>query len=139
MFKTGTLVGASRWPNRDAHPDFWHKPLSGQVLDFCDVRAWANSIHFPEDNPHPGAVMSTALRLREEGMLDGLVPVLWEAGGQRRVMWERESAVRPYEEDVVLWKAARAMRLDELRHPRRRKRRELRDFLPPPQRGLAFG
>jgi len=139
MWKTGAWVGAGRWPNQDAHPDFWHKPLRGQVLDFCDVRAWANSIHFPEDNPHPGAVMGMALKLREQGVLNGVAPVLWDFGSHRRVTWEREAALRPYEDDVVLWRAARALRLDELKHPRRRKRRELRDFLPSPQRGLALG
>ncbi|HEY4541375.1 MAG TPA: hypothetical protein VIG66_03265, partial [Noviherbaspirillum sp.] len=65
MIKTGNWVGAGRWPQQDAHPDKWPKPLRGQVLDFCDVRAWANSIHFPEDNPHAGDVMGLALKLRE--------------------------------------------------------------------------
>src|SRR3954447_20436473 len=64
MFKTGTWVGAARWSNQHAHPDHWHRPIRGQVLDFCDVRAWANSIHFPEDVPNAGAVMGVALKLR---------------------------------------------------------------------------
>src|SRR6478735_1809519 len=64
MFKAGTWVGAGRWPNQHAHPDHWSKPFRGQVLDFCDVRAWANSIHFPEDVPHAGEVMGVALRLQ---------------------------------------------------------------------------
>ena len=139
MFKTGSLMGAGRWPNQDAHPDFWQKPLRGQVLDFCDARAWANSIHFPEDNPHVGDVMGVALQLREQGLLKGLTPVWWDFGTHHRVLWEKEAVLRPYEEDLVLWRAARALRMDELRHPRRRKRRELSDFLPPPQRGLALG
>lgn len=138
MFKTGTMVGAGRWPNQSAHPDFWQKPLSGQVLEFCDVRAWANSVHFPEDAPHAGDVMGVALKLRAQGALNGLAPVFWDFGTHRRVLWERESALRPYEEDVVLWRAAKALRLDELRHPRRRKPRDLREFLPQQQHHLAF-
>lgn len=138
MFRTGTLVGAGRWPNQSAHPNLWQKPVSGQVLDFCDVRAWANTIHFPVDNPHAGDVMGVALKLRAEGALSGLVPVVWDFGTHRSVLWERELALRPYEEDVVLWRAAKALRLDELRHPRRRKPRDLREFLPQQQRHLAL-
>lgn len=138
MFKTGTWVGAGRWPNSSAHPDFWHKPLRGQVLDFCDARAWANSIYFPEDNPHAGAVMGKALALREEGALKGLIPVRWEVGAEQRVFWERAENLRSCEADMRLWKAARAMRLDELQHPRRRKPRSLDDFLPATQRDLGL-
>jgi len=130
MFKTGTLVGAGRWPNQTAHPNQWHKPLRGQVIDFCDVRAWANSIHFPEDTPHAGEVMGAALKLREEGKLNGLTPVLWDFGTHWRVLWEKDAALRTYEDDVVLWRAARALRLDEIEHPRRRKPRDIREFLP---------
>lgn len=121
MFKTGTWVGAGRWPNQKLHPDFWQKPLRGQVLDFCDVRAWANSVHFPEDTPHSGAVMGHALALRAQGVLEGLTPVCWEFGEHQRVLWERDIALHAYEEDVALWREARASRLDQLRHPRRRK------------------
>lgn len=138
MFKTGSSVGAGRWPNRRAHPDHWHKPLRGQVLDICDVRAWANTIHFPEDVPHAGEVMTLALKLQHEGKLQGLVPVSWDFGGQQRVYWEREMALRTYEDDVVLWRAARAMRLDEIEHPRRRRPRDIREFLPQQQQHLAL-
>lgn len=139
MFKTGSWVGAGRWPNQQAHPDFWQKPLRGQVLDFCDARAWANSIYFPEDNPHAGAVMGLALQLREQGLLRDLTPVCWEFGEARRVYWERTAALRSYEEELVLWRAARAQRADALRHPRRRRPRALQDFLPPQQRDLGLG
>jgi hypothetical protein len=138
MFKTGSWVGAGRWPDQEAHPDLWLKPLRGQVLEFCDTRAWANSIHFPEDNPHAGAVMGIALKLRAQGALVGLTPVLWDFGAYRRVLWEKVAALRPYEEELVVWRAARALRQDTLRHPRRRKPRSLRDFLPAPQRDLAL-
>jgi hypothetical protein len=111
MFKTGTWVGASRWPDQAAHPDHWHKPIRGQVLDFCDVRAWANSIHFPEDVPHAGEVMGVALRLQAQGKLDGLTPVCWDFITHRRVLWEKTTALHPYEDDVLLWKAAKALRL----------------------------
>lgn len=138
MFKTGSPVGAGRWPDQHTHPDFWPRPLRGQILDFCDVRAWANSLYFPEDNPHAGDVMGVALKLRAEGVLDGVLPVLWDFGTHQRVFWEKEARLHPYDEDLVLWRAARALRLDELRHPRRRKRRSLRDFLPAGQRDLGF-
>lgn len=138
MFKTGTSVGAGRWPNRHAHPDHWHKPLRGQVMDIYDVRAWANSIHFPEDVPHAGDVMTVALRMQHEGKLQGLVPVIWDFVTHRRVCWENADALRAYEDDVVLWRAAKALRLDEIEHPRRRKPRDIREFLPEQQRHLAL-
>lgn len=138
MFKTGTWVGAGRWPNKNAHPDHWHKPVRGQVVDFCDVRAWANTIHFPEDNPHAGDVMGLALKLRSEGKLEGLTPVMWDFITHRRVYWEKTAELRAYEDDVVLWRAAKALRLDEIQHPRRRKRRDIREFLPEQQQHLAL-
>jgi len=138
MLKVGTWVGAGRWPARNAHPDHWPRPLRGQVLDFCDVRAWANSIQFPEDVPHAGEVMGVALKMKAEGRLDGLTPVCWEFDGHRRVLWEKTATLRPYEDDVELWKAARALRRDELEHPRRRKRRDIREFLPEQQKHLAL-
>jgi hypothetical protein len=137
-FKPGAWVGAGRWPNRDAHPDFWRKPLRGQVLDFCDVRAWANSIDFPEDVPHAGAVMGVALRQRAEGRLDGRTPVLWDFDSHCRVLWEKTAALRSYEDDLLLWRAAKALRLDEIEHPRRRKPRDIREFLPEQQRHLVL-
>jgi hypothetical protein len=137
MFKPGTFVGAGRWPNRHAHPDHWQKPVRGQVLEFCDVRAWANTIHFPEDVPHAGDVMGVALRLRNEGKLDGLTPVEWDFVTHRRVLWEKTASLRPYE-DVQLWKAARALRRDEIEHPRRRKPRDIREFLPEQQKHLVL-
>lgn len=138
MFKPGTPVGASRWPNQSAHPDHWHKPIRGQVLDFCDVRAWANSIHFPEDVPHAGDVMGAALKLKAEGRLDGLTPVLWDFITHRRVAWEKTASLRTYEDDLTLWRAARELRRDEIAHPRRRKPRDIREFLPEQQRHLAL-
>ncbi|TFV99482.1 hypothetical protein E4K72_16540 [Oxalobacteraceae bacterium OM1] len=137
-FKTGTVVGGGRWPDQHAHPDQWHKPLRGQVLDFCDVRAWANTIQFPEDVPHAGDVMGVALKLKQEGKLDGLTPVLWDFISHRRVAWEHTERLRSYEDDVLLWRAAKAMRLDEIEHPRRKKPRDIREFLPEQQRHLAL-
>lgn len=138
MFKTGTWVGAGRWPNQTAHPDKWHKPLRGQVIDFCDVRAWANTIHFPADTPHAGDVMGVALKWQAEGALKGLTPVYWDFVTHHRVLWEKTSALRPYEDDVVLWRAAKALRVDEIAHPRRRKPRDIREFLPHQQQHLAL-
>lgn len=138
MVKTGAWVGAERWPNRHTHPNQWSKPIRGQILDFCDVRAWANSIYFPEDVPDVGDVMGMALKLKAEGKLDGLTPVCWDFITHRRVLWEKTAALRPYEDDVLLWKAARAMRLDQIEHPRRRKPRDIREFLPELQRHLVL-
>lgn len=138
MFKPGTSVGAGRWPSQSAHPDHWPKPVRGKVLDFCDVRAWANSIHFPEDVPHAGDVMGFALKMQAEGKLDGLTPVLWDFITHWRVTWEKTVALRAYEDDMVLWRAAREMRRDEIEHPRRKKPRDIREFLPEQQRHLAL-
>lgn len=138
MFKPGTLVGAGRWPNKAAHPDQWPKPLSGMVLDFCDVRAWANSVYFPIDNPHAGDVMGLALKLREQGTLDGLTPVYWDFITHQRVLWEKTTQLRPYAEDISLWRACKALRLDEIQHPRRRKPREIGEFLPADMQHLAM-
>ena len=138
MLKTGTWVGAERWPNRHAHPDHWSKPLRGQVIDFYDVRAWANSIHFPEDVPNAGDVMGLALKLQAEGKLEGLTPVCWDFITHRRVFWERTANLHPYEDDVLLWKAAKAMKLDQIQHPRRRRPRDIREFLPEQQRYLVL-
>lgn len=138
MFKIGTLVGAGRWLNQTAHPDLWQKPLAGKVIDFCDVRAWANSIYFPTDNPHAGQVMGLALKLQEQGVLQGLTPVSWDFVTHQRVMWEKTSLLRPYADDLALWRAAKALRLDEIEHPRRRKRRDIGEFLPEELQHLAL-
>src|SRR6476620_11140049 len=111
MLKVGTLVGAGRWPNQTAYPDRWEKPVAGKVIDFCDIRAWANSVYFPVDNPHPGEVMGLALKLQEQGLLQGLTPVSWDFSTHQRVLWEKTSSLRPYAEDLALWRAATALRI----------------------------
>jgi hypothetical protein len=138
MLKVGSVVGAGRWPNQKAHPDQWHKPISGQVIDFCDVRAWANSIYFPMDNPHAGDVMGLALKLQEQGVLEGLTPVCWDFLTHKQVMWEKTSSLRSYAEDLSLWRACKALRLDEIQHPRRRRRRDIGEFLPDNLQHLAM-
>lgn len=138
MLKVGMLVGAGRWPNQMTHPDLWQKPIAGHVLEFCDVRAWANSIYFPTDNPHVGEVMGLALKLRDQGLLKELTPVYWDFITHQRVMWEKTTSLRPYAEDVSLWRACKALRLDEIKHPRRRKRREIGEFLPDEMQHLAM-
>jgi hypothetical protein len=82
--------------------------------------------------------MGVALKLRAEGRLDGLTPVYWDFETHRRVLWEKTASLRPYEDDVLLWKAAKALRLDEIEHPRRRKPRDIREFLPEQQRHLVL-
>jgi hypothetical protein len=75
MYRVGTWVGAKRWPNRMSHPDSWGKPIGGQVIDFTDPRAWANTPQFPVDNPHAGDVMGVALKTKAEGRLEDVIPV----------------------------------------------------------------
>jgi hypothetical protein len=137
MYRVGTWVGAKRWPNRMSHPDNWGKPIGGQVIDFTDPRAWANTPQFPADNPHAGDVMGVALKAKSEGHLDNVIPVYWDFGSHRRVCWERINEVHTFEEDIALWKAAKAMKWDELIHPRRRKARTIAEFLPETMQHLA--
>ena len=82
--------------------------------------------------------MSLALKLKQQGVLDGRIPVSWDYSTHQRVSWEKASALRPYADDLALWRAAKALRLDELEHPKRRKRREIGEFLPQDLQHLAM-
>lgn len=135
-FPSSSWVGAGRWPNREAHPDFWGKPFAGEVLDIFDRRAWANSLEFPTDNPHPGEVATVAIRSQKDGRLNGRVPVLWDFRTHREVRWELEEKLRTYKDDVACWNAAKKQKLDAMAHPRRRTQRHFSDFLPEPLRSL---
>lgn len=130
MFRTGEWVGAGLWANRESHPDNWGRPALGQVLDYADMRAWANSFDFPEARPDLGRVMSVVLRRKADGLLDDKLPVEWHFEGRIRVVrWELISRLRSSADELALWKALRAQRLDEISHPRRRTKRPLEDFL----------
>lgn len=130
MYRVGEWVGAGLWANRESHPDNWGRPFTGQVLDCADYRAWANTFDFPEACPDLGKVMSLVLRRKAEGLLNDKVPVEWHFDGRMRVIrWQRIEILRSSKEDLALWKALRAQRLDELNHPRRRTKRPLTDFL----------
>lgn len=118
-----------RWPRVKENPVYWGLPIGGQVLDILDVRAWANTIHFPADNPDPAEVARFAIKAKSDGLLDGIVPVLWKFDNQGRVYWERAASLLLYEDDKILWKAAKEKRLDELQHPKRRKARQLGEYL----------
>lgn len=138
MFRIGSWVGGERWPNRTAHPDQWGRPIGGQVLDPESSVAWANTPEFPTSQPSGAEVMNHVLALRKQGKLVDAVPVLWDFGdGTRVIKWERASRLRPYKDDMSLWKAAMAMRRDELAHPRRQKPRSLAEFLPEDLKHLA--
>lgn len=130
MFENGTWVGAGRWPSKEQHPDCWPKPFAGQVIDFCDVRAWANTVYFPTSLPNAGEVMGTALKLQAQGTLNGKTPVLWDFLTHRVVCWEHTAQLKLYPDDLSLWRAAKAQRLDQIQHPKRRKPRSISDFLP---------
>ena len=137
MFKVGTWVGAKRWPNRAAHPDLWGQPFGGRVLSVDEPVAWSHSFDFPTATPNSVDVMNHVIRLRKEGKLDGRVPVLWNFLTHRLIQWEPEDRLRTYQEDLILWRAEKEMRRDELEHPRRRTPRQLADFLPADRRHLA--
>lgn len=128
--KPGTWVGAERWPNRASHPNFWGKPHAGQVLDVFDCRAWANSLDFPVDNPPIPEVVALVSKYQREERLVDRVPVLWTFDGQKRVLWERLSSLRPYAEDVARWRATMNQYLDRIAHPRRQGLRKITEFLP---------
>jgi hypothetical protein len=53
------------------------------------------------------------------------------------VYWERNETLRLFDEEMSLWRAAKALRLDEIEHPRRRRERRLAEFLPPEMQHLA--
>ena len=136
-FRVGSWVGASRWPNRAAMPDLWGRPIGGQVMDVMAPQAWANTPLFPTGQPDGALVMNHVLDLRKEGLLEGVVPVMWDFQGSRQIKWEMVEKLRPYSDDIHLWNATRAMRRDELAHPRRRKPREITEFLPQALQYLA--
>lgn len=138
MCRVGSWVGASRWPNRAAHPSQWGKPIGGQILEIESPAAWAGTPDFPVSLPDSAQVMDHVMALRKAGKLDGVLPVMWEYGdGHRVIRWERASSLRPYSEDIQLWNAAKRMRLDELAHPRRKKPRSIAEFLPEALQHLA--
>ncbi len=138
MLRTGSWVGAERWPNRTAHPDQWGRPIGGQVLDPESTIAWANTPEFPVSRPPGAEVMNHVMAMRKLGKLSDAVPVMWDYGnGTRVIKWELISRLRPYKDDVQLWKAAQAMRRDELAHPRRQRTRTIAEFLPEALKHLA--
>ena len=138
MFRPGMWVGAGRWANQSSHPDLWGKPLGGQIVSTDSPAAWANTPEFPVRNPDSAQVIIHISELRKQGKLEGAVPVLWDYGdGHRVIKWEKETCLRPYGDEMHLYKARKLMRLDELAHPRREKRRPLASFLPEPLKHLA--
>lgn len=137
MFRPGMWVGAGRWPNSAAHPDQWGKLLGGQVVAADSPAAWAYTPEFPVPNPDGAQVMNHIAAMRKEGKLLDAIPVLWDHDGYRVMRWERASSLRPYADDLHLYRAKKLMRLDELSHPRREKKRPLASFLPEPLKHLA--
>lgn len=101
--KTGTKVGAERWPNMGNHPDCWAKPWAGVVLDKEDPRAWADTLAFC-GTP---TVEQVREHLAKVGGIPSHTPVLWDFGSfGQRCYWERTESLRPYAEDMAEWKAA---------------------------------
>lgn len=108
--KVGTSVGCEyRWPYAHAHPDCWTKPYRGTVVAKDDPRAWARTLAFPQDRPDPAAVAAHVRRCEElYGPDRDVCPVLYVWDGEEVVMWERESALKPYAIMLRLWRSARA-------------------------------
>lgn len=101
----GTEVGAGLIPYHGAHPDCWQRPWKGVVLALDDVRAWAGSIAFPDENPEQLAVSAHVRWCLGQGLLRGKVPVAWEFG---KVHWERPQALRTVEADLAAFERERA-------------------------------
>jgi len=102
----GAVVGARRWPYEGAHPAAWGRPWRGVVLAEDDPRAWANTLAFPRRTPSRDEVRAHIEALQQAGLqLDDRQPVLWEFGA---VCWEPVHRLRPYEDDLAEWEAARA-------------------------------
>jgi hypothetical protein len=127
--KVGMKVGAHRWGYDHAHPDVWLKPHSGKVLAYNDIRAWygawmdnGKKIRTQEDADEHIAYQ------REKGISieDGeKIPVQWnfvgEDGRTKQVYWETKKNLRPYAEDVRLWKKAREKKRKEEQAQRKQK------------------
>ncbi len=81
MFPVGFEVGAERWPLSSAHPDCWGKPWRGVVVADPDLEC----------------------AQRHCICLDQIA-VAWEFG---KTYWESADRLRPYDEDLSAWVAAR--------------------------------
>lgn len=101
----GTEVGAGLIPYHASHPDCWQRPWKGVVLALDDVRAWAGSLAFPDENPEQLAVSAHVRWCLDQGLLRGKVPVAWEFG---KVHWERPQGLRTVEADLVAFEKERA-------------------------------
>lgn len=106
--KTGDWVGGGYWANKASHPDHWGRPFAGQIIPHEDSRAWANTPEFPDSMPNGSQIMSKVLAMKEKGLLDDIVPVLWDFKTFRVVKWERKSNIVPYAEEMAKWRAAKA-------------------------------
>lgn len=114
-FPVGMEVGAKRWPYESAHPACWLEPLKGIVLAPDDLRAWERTWY-----GHSQAAVDAHLAwCRQENLLDDALPVLWtSASGEAFVFWSEPNLLRPYAEDLALWKEAKAFALRSLERRR---------------------
>jgi hypothetical protein len=114
----GTLCGVEvgceyRRPYDHARPDCWQEPHKGVVLPLDDVRAWRNTLAFPEltfpDGPPQDKVTAHVQRCLGEGLLNESVPVLYVSSidGEEFMQWDRITALKPYAEELEAWRAAR--------------------------------
>jgi len=117
---TGVEVGCRyRWPQDGCHPDCWHPPLKGVVLEQSDPRAWNGSLAFPcRDGALPDAEMVKihVQHCHDEGLLNDKVPVLYESvdASGPFLQWDSFDQLLPYAEMLAEWETARAGKLNAI-------------------------
>ena len=110
----GTTVSAAhRWPFQAAHPDCWGRPWKGTVLALDDPRAWTGSLAF-RGTPTQEETSAHVADCKERGLLSNTIPVLWNFGTSEEIQWETEPHLKPYDDVLKEWEAARAERYAEL-------------------------
>lgn len=111
-----TLVGAKRWPYEGNHPDCWRKPIAGVLLPLNDVRAWRNTLAFPNGTPSQEAVDAHCAKVLKDHGERGESPVIWYGQDGCFIHWEFHENLRPYADDVKAWEEARQLEY-EVRTP----------------------
>ncbi len=112
---TGQCVGAHRWPYEAAHPNAWRPPWRGTVLATDDPRIWAKPEGALQQQMTLEEIAAKVRTLRDSGLLQDWVPVQWDFGTHKQILWEHLSALRSYEEDMEAWSAARQCALTDCR------------------------
>jgi hypothetical protein len=112
ILPSGLVVGCRyRWPQSSSHPDCWEVPHKGIVLALDDVRAWKNTLAFPElswpDGPIQEYVTEHVQKHLDLGHWKKEVPVLYTAAdGDEFMQWDTQ--LLPYDQELTAWEEARA-------------------------------